>query len=125
MLFFEGVYSVEVENEFGCVASDSISVLERCPVNIFLPNVFSPNGDGVNDKFFVQGNDILSLRLRIYNRWGGLVFESFEESLAWDGEFKGQPAGQGVYTWVLVYEGYNKNGKLRTYNEAGTVTLLR
>ena len=75
---------------------------------IYIPSAFSPNGDGLNDRFSIYGgNGIREIEyLQIFNRWGALVFERKEfppnaEPLGWDGTFKGEPASSGVYIYQL------------------------
>ncbi|MEK7256126.1 MAG: gliding motility-associated C-terminal domain-containing protein, partial [Bacteroidota bacterium] len=84
---------------------------------VYAPNVFSPNGDGINDRFFLQGNDFISVKsLRIFSRWGELVFEAEnmplnEFSLGWDGTFKGEKSGNGVFAWLAEIE--TANGEVK------------
>jgi hypothetical protein len=80
----EGDYMVTVTDEHGCVGADSVYVLERCPTRIFTANIFSPNRDGVNDDFCVQGHDIISLDFNVFDRWGNLVFHSSHPADCWE-----------------------------------------
>jgi gliding motility-associated-like protein len=100
------VYTVTVVDSTGCTASDSVrvGVIKNRPV--YAPNAFSPNGDGVNDQFTIYAGPGVSEieELKIFNRWGGLVFEadSFPPNLpgfGWDGRFRGEPAAIGVYAF--------------------------
>ena len=94
--------------------------------NFYVPNAFSPDGDGLNDVFKVTCNseNISSFRMYIYNRWGALVFESKEISLGWDGEYKGKPASQGVYVYKIEYSiGTSAQDESRL--KSGTVMLVR
>jgi len=86
-----------------------------------LPTAFTPNGDGRNDVFIVRGKDIIKIRLRIFNRWGELVFESKDPNLGWDGTYKGEPQEMEVYDWLL--NATLKNGQ--DVFRKGNVTLLR
>jgi gliding motility-associated-like protein len=83
---------------------------------LYVPNCFSPNGDGVNDRFQVGGiPECISAQLIIFNRWGEVVFE--DSSLhAWNGTMRGQPVPDGVYVYVLRSLGLERYG---------CVTLLR
>ena len=121
----EGEYRVRVRDDLGCFGFDTLYVTDQCPTIVFLPNIFTPNEDDYNDHFFVQGDEIISFHLQVYNRWGGLVYETREVEPGWDGTFNGQNAQTGVYTWILNYEGYEENGKVQSKMEAGTVTLIR
>jgi gliding motility-associated-like protein len=91
------------------------------PPQIFVPNTFSPNHDGINDKLFVRANEPEKLLLRIYNRWGELVFESRSLTIGWDGTFKGEPVDTDVFTYYL--EITCKGGS--EYLHEGNITLTR
>jgi gliding motility-associated-like protein len=87
-----------------------------------MPNVFTPDQDGVNDLFVpVKAQNIASSSLTIINRWGEVVFESSDIQQGWDGMYKGNFLTDGVYFWKLDYEGTNK----QTYHKTGTVSLVR
>ena len=102
------VYYITVSNVFGCKANDSVSIKIRCENNqVFLPNTFTPNGDGVNDVFAVRGVGISNiLSFRIYNKWGTLVFErtnfsANDYSNGWDGTFNSTPLGNDIYIYTV------------------------
>ncbi len=95
-------------DENGCESSDVLLLSIDKERKIYIPSAFSPNGDGRNDRFTIYGgNGIASIDyLQVFNRWGALVFERKEfppnaEPLGWDGSFKGEPAGNGVYVYQL------------------------
>ena len=90
-------------------------------VLIGVPNAFTPNGDGTNDVITVEGEGIVTLTFRIYNRWGELVFESHEQSVGWDGTYNGVPQEVDVYTYTV--EAGMVNGQ--TIPLKGNITLLR
>ena len=69
--------------------------------DFFLPNAFTPNGDGNNDTLFVRGPGISEVNLSIYNRWGELVFETKNKSEGWDGSFNEKEADPGVFVYYL------------------------
>jgi gliding motility-associated-like protein len=121
----EGIYWVRVGSEYGCEGADTIVLRERCPTQWYVPNAFSPNDDGFNDLFSVFGTDIQALRLRIYDRWGALIFESTAADAAWDGAFRGKPVAPGVYIWVADIEGFREDGSLFRTIESGNLTLFR
>ncbi len=114
------VYEVEVTTNQGCSGTGTI-VIALVPNEARVPNVFTPNGDEVNDVFRVYYNARqFSIRqFRVYNRWGQLVFES-NDNTGWDGTFKGQPAASDAYIYQIAYE---IGGELVTLK--GDVTLLR
>ena len=88
---------------------------------IGVPNAFSPNGDGINDKVFVEGKGIVELVFRIYNRWGEKVFETHDQSIGWDGYYKGVLQEVDVYSYAV--EATFINGQ--TVPLKGNITLLR
>ncbi|MFY0254697.1 PKD domain-containing protein [Chitinophaga sp. 30R24] len=101
-------YHVKVTNRFGCEAKDDITIKLVCDNgNIFIPNTFSPNGDGQNDVFYVRGNGMQAIRMfRIFNRWGQLVFEraggsTNDPASGWDGRFKGVPVNPDVFVYYV------------------------
>jgi len=100
-----GTYMVTqiVTSEYGCVDSISSPVEIYPVVTIFVPNAFTPNGDGINDEFFYSGFAIVEERFNFYvfNRWGELVYEAHDFS-AWDGKHKGVNAKEEVYVWRLI-----------------------
>ncbi len=121
-------YTAVVSDTAGCTATDSVLVLVKKRRAVYVPNVFSPDGDGFNDRFYIQaGPEVALLRdFRIFDRWGNLVFETREllpndYAGGWDGTWKGQPAQQGVYVYTFVVE--YLDGTTQRYR--GDVTLVR
>ena len=115
-------YTVTITDEDGCTATDEITIVVQKNRPIYIPNAFSPNFDGHNDFFTIYGGPAAAniQALRIYNRWGALVFEAEgiplnEPTLGWDGIFKGKPMNNGVFAFytyiefvdgeVVLYEG--------------------
>lgn len=121
----EGAFWVEVTDQYGCTGSDSVTLKEICPTRIYVPNAFSPNFDGTNDYFGVFGFHIIEMKLSIFDRWGGLLFETLNPEDQWDGTFKGEPVAVGVYVWQLQIEGYEEDGTIFSEIQTGSVTLLR
>ncbi|RYY88664.1 MAG: PKD domain-containing protein, partial [Chitinophagaceae bacterium] len=122
------LYRVQVTNEYGCSAADSLFIKAFCKeAQVFMPNAFSPDGDGVNDVFMVQGSGILRVKtFRVFNRWGELVFEKNEvppndPRFGWDGRVIGRPAVPDVYVYTV--EVLCENGTPYTYK--GNVTILK
>ena len=104
-------YTLTVEDELGCQASDSIFVNVDLSRPVYFPNAFSPNDDGRNDLFQAYTGPAVRrvLALSIYNRWGGLVYEAENLSatndvLSWDGLIQNSPAPSGVYTYTIEVE---------------------
>lgn len=120
-----GFYTVTASNICG-VDGDSVLVNgHSCFCAIHAPTAFSPNFDGYNDEFqlFYQC-DIVSGTLKIFNRWGDLVFQADSPDQAWDGIFRSKGVPEGVYVWVFDYE-FRDVDRVRTISESGTVTVLR
>ncbi len=87
---------------------------------IFVPNVFSPNGDGMNDLFLISSDGIIEFDLVIYNRWGQVIFSTSAPEIAWDGRTSaGEPASEGTYYYTLVAKSDGAD-----YSQQGTVTLI-
>jgi gliding motility-associated-like protein len=117
-----GDYSVTVTNAYGCKASDTIIVYNNCNSFIYFPTAFSPNDDGANDVFKPRySNDLRSYFIRVYNRWGELVYESEDVNEGWNGIFRDTPQPLSVFVWYAEYA--FQDGKKHT--QAGNVTLMR
>jgi gliding motility-associated-like protein len=94
-------------NIYGCKSTDTICITTFCPGSeVFIPNAFTPDGDGVNDVLFVQGRGIKIIKsFRIFSRWGELVFEKSnfspgDKSSGWDGRIRGKLASPDVFVYV-------------------------
>ncbi|MEZ4948170.1 MAG: gliding motility-associated C-terminal domain-containing protein [Saprospiraceae bacterium] len=95
-------------DENGCKAKDSISFNVDIVRKVFIPNAFSPNGDGINDVFMIFGDipNVAEIEsLQIFGRWGELIFEKKnflpnDETFGWDGYFKNKKMESGVYVYV-------------------------
>ena len=91
-----------------CLASDTMNVGDSCkPTILCVPNVITPNGDGLNDMFepcdTMVINNILEINLQVYDRWGLKMFESSNVFPKWDGNFNGKKVADGVYYWIIKY----------------------
>lgn len=101
-----GTYYVQVTNQYGCMVRDSAQVIEFCPATIFVPNTFTPNGDGLNDVFLPVGKNIADLTLRIFDRWGELLYETNDLNMGWDGTYRGEQVKNDLYVWRMTYRFY-------------------
>ncbi len=121
-------YTVQVEDRYGCRNSGDVNIVVVCgKQNFFIPNTFSPNGDGRNEIFYPKGTGLFRIKsLRIFNRWGEVVFEKRDfapndPSAGWNGTFKGKAASPDAYIYTMEI--------LCDNNEVipvkGNVTLLR
>jgi gliding motility-associated-like protein len=122
------LYTITVTNSLGCTASDEQQISLVCnSEGVFIPNTFTPNGDGVNDVFYPRGQGIRAVRyLRIFNRWGQLVFErtnfnTDDRSAGWDGTYKGQKLAGDVF--VYSAQAVCDNGQ--AVELKGTVMIVR
>lgn len=122
-----GKYNVRlmIHDDQQCMDSVShvVYILDR--ITLFVPNAFSPNGNGLNDEFLAFGQNIDDFECYIYNRWGEEVFHSTDINSGWDGNKDGQPAPDGVYSWVIWYSEDYKLYHMDRKVLYGHVTLLR
>jgi len=114
-------YKITVTDPAGCSVSDSLSVTV-VGNELLVPTGFSPNGDGMNDKFHILNKNLATLDLQVFNRWGELVYETEDPTVGWDGTYKSQKAEIGVYAWQCVY---TLMGDPTTKIAKGNVTLIR
>ncbi len=120
-----GTYWVKVGNQ-QCFGIDSI-LIKPCS-ELWLPNVFTPNSDGKNDRFYpVVTGDILSFKIEIYNRWGKMVYRSDDLQEGWDGTHfnNGSECSEGVYYYVVYYQGIGRGDPPPETKLSGSVTLFR
>lgn len=102
-------------------ATTPFALSSELGASVFVPNVFSPNGDGFNDVLRVRGKGIEELQFIIFNRWGEKVFETSDVNSGWDGTHNGEPMNLSVFVYVL--KGKYKDGKF--FDVKGNVTLMR
>ncbi|RMG67177.1 MAG: PKD domain-containing protein [Bacteroidetes bacterium] len=120
-----GTYAVQLvafDANFLCPDTTVVEFTLLPPGVIYVPNAFSPNGDGINDNFFPKGVGVDWVRMRIYSRWGLHIATLTSMDDRWNGYLpEGEPAPEGVYVWVI--DAVINDGS--TYHRAGTVTLFR
>ncbi|MDB5202566.1 MAG: hypothetical protein JWQ27_1975 [Ferruginibacter sp.] len=121
-------YTVTATNPGGCSSTDNLTVFVLCNgTNVFIPNTFSPNGDGSNDVFFPRGTGLFSIKnVKIFNRWGEVVFQknnfsANDAAAGWDGLYKGQKLLPDVFIYVM--EILCDNNTVLTYK--GNVALIK
>jgi len=121
-----GVYPVTliVENAYGCVDTTERIVQIINEVLIFAPNTFTPDGDEFNQSWFIHisGIDIYDFDLKIFNRWGEVIWESHDPSVGWDGTYKGKIVQEGTYQWIIKCADPVDDNK---YTFDGHVTVIR
>ena len=122
------MYHALIENIYGCTAIDSVYIKTFCEGSqVFIPNAFTPDGDGVNDILMVRAKGIDVVRsLRIFTRWGELVFEKTNfppnsPAYGWDGKIRGVTAPAEVY----VYTAEVTCDNLQTYTYKGNISILK
>jgi gliding motility-associated-like protein len=118
-----GIYHYSVTDGHKCILEGNAEIAKEwrdCAV--FVPNAFSPNGDGLNDLFRVKVQDNISdFNIRIYGRWGQLVYESRDAGQGWDGMQKGTYLPTGSYIWVITYT----DSKHQGIKEQGALVLIK
>ncbi len=118
-----GTYSITVSNECSEDSRSFNVAFEECQCNLFVPSAFTPNNDGLNDTFKpgVQCS-LKEYRLKIYNRYGNVVYESADWQKGWNGKLGSQDLPTGVYIWLMEYR--NPNNK-QLFKKNGTIVLIR
>jgi len=121
-------YLAVVTDTQGCVTYDTLRIsVQVCESYIQVPQAFSPNGDGVNDFFTLFEKNIADYQLRIYNRWGELVYDTRDMnelnnlSKGWDGTFKGKLQNTGTFVYYLTARDLSG----RSFEKKGNLTLIR
>ena len=119
-----GTYEVTIYNGFTCI-TDRVEVVEDCRPVIHAPNAFSPNGNGVNDEFFVFPNEFVDdFEILIYTRWGELVYRSQNRDFRWNGIYRGQLLPPGTYAYIMKFSSA-LDPAFGTIEQYGSVTLVR
>ena len=115
-------YTLTGRTPLGCTGSTTINIKAYKGPELYVPNAFTPNGDGLNDVLHVVAAGVKSFHFfRVYDRWGQLLFSSTDPKNGWDGTIKGQLTGTGTYVWVV--EAVDYLGK--TMQKKGTVIIVR
>lgn len=114
-------YQVKCIDQSGCFVFASVTVFVDNDLIYFIPDIFSPNGDGNNDILYFRGKGVKEFTLTIYDRWGEKIFETSDLTKGWDGYFKGETLNANVFVYYLSVTGYN--GK--TYKSKGDITLIK
>ncbi len=118
-----GIYTVclKAKGQGGCDDSICYALVVSDFALIDVPSAFSPNGDGINDVFYVRGEGVEKMIFKIYNRWGQLMFQTTDLSVGWDGTYKGVPQEMEVYVYTL--DAVLVNGE--EVSRKGNITLIR
>ena len=120
-----GQYLVLATSFENCKSTDSVYIL-WAGKSFFIPNAFTPNGDGLNDVFgaIPRLDYVNQYRISIYNRWGQLIFDTSDLNQGWDGSYQGKPCPLGVYVYRIVYQDFGMGTQENKVME-GTVMLVR
>ena len=112
-------YIVLYEDENGCRAEREVAIIFEGL--IYVPNTFTPDGNGINDYFYAKGGNIKNFEMTIFNRWGELIYESSNLNEKWNGTYNDLPCPDGTYIWKISYEDFEYNKE----DLVGHVNLLR
>ncbi|HTA81972.1 MAG TPA: gliding motility-associated C-terminal domain-containing protein, partial [Bacteroidia bacterium] len=113
-------YTLTVTSDSSCSAQQAITINVSCGT-VFIPEAFSPNGDGQNDYLYVRGDCIKTLHFEIFDRWGNKLFETDDQNIPWDGRYKGEAMNAGSYVYYLTTTLYDGT----TQTKKGNVTIVR
>jgi len=118
-----GVYAVDVVNVCGDTRDSVVVTYQNCACQFHVPTAFTPNNDGVNDIFLPKNYCPFSeYEVKVFDRWGKMVFDSKNAAVGWDGQAGNQPQPSGTYVWELVYRDGVTGGVVL---KKGTVVLIR
>jgi gliding motility-associated-like protein len=117
--FIYSVTAIPVEGGVGQAVSNRVFILKD--PNLFHPTAFTPNGDNLNDNFTVFGQYIVAFEMKIFNRWGELLFTTDDIQSGWDGTFRGNEMPEGTYTFIAHIT--DRAGRI--FKRSGSVVLLR
>lgn len=123
-----GIYALEIST--ACQSRvqqfELVETVENEPSEVYIPNIFSPNGDGLNEEFIVQsGVELLDLDVQIYDRWGNLMFVSNDIQEGWDGTFRNSNVPINSYVYVVEYSTESCDAAIHKKLITGSVSLMR
>ena len=112
-------YTVRITDSHGCKAADNVTVFING--TLYVPNTFTPNGDGINDVFFAMGTEVKTFKMYVFNRWGEDIFEGDRLNGSWDGTYRGEVSPIDTYVWRIDYTENND----QKHTVLGHVNLVR
>lgn len=123
-----GNYFLEIKTDCGLFDSAFEVIDKKCACEIFIPNSFSPNNDGINDIFFPYIEcgliELIAFELKIFDRWGNFVFQTKDIKTGWDGSWRGEKMPQGVYVFSISFEFISpKSGRKQSFKK-GEINLF-
>ncbi len=116
-----GLYTLRVGNTSGCYYSDSIRIKSICKPRLYIPDAFTPDGNGLNDVFKPYALSLQNYHMTIYNRWGERIFETYSTNEGWDGTFNGKEATPDIYIYIIDA----KDLQNKRIVQKGILTLVR
>lgn len=119
-----GTYAVLVTNNEGCTIEVVTEVQDRCEPKLVIPSAFSPDNNGINDMLEMIGLYLTDFDIKVYNRWGEVIFASNNLDNKWDGRYKDVKVQPGVYAWVASYKSVDYPERPK-YKVRGAVTVIR
>jgi gliding motility-associated-like protein len=120
----EGTYHMTMLTNFNCPVSSQIFVKEICIPKLFVPDAFSPNSDGLHDALEIFGKYFKNFEIKIFNRWGEIIFISTDRNIQWDGTYRGEDMPIGTYPWRISYRSiFEDDSDIKILK--GSVTLIR
>ena len=121
-----GTYWLRIDNSNGCHSADTVTISQtKCHCTFYIPNAFTPNQDGLNDLFKpLYHCDLEAYSLRIFNRWGELLYESGDPAEGWNGLHKGHAVKQDIYSYQLGYRPVINGNPQRMIYRSGKVAVL-
>ncbi len=117
-------YRLQVENQYGCTASQPIEVDICCPPRLFVPNVITPDSRDQNSYMNIFGKNFVDMDLTVFNRWGEIIYRTKTPQSPWDGTYLNEPMPMGVYPWIITYKGECPEYAQR-YQLTGDVTIVK
>lgn len=118
------LYAVLVTNAAGCLVRDTVAVSDRCEPRLLVPDAFTPNSDGVNDTFEVFPTYTTDYDIKIFNRWGEIIFASDNAEQKWDGTYRGALYPSMLYPYVISYKSQYFPERPKAYKR-GSILLIR
>ncbi|MEO8150794.1 MAG: gliding motility-associated C-terminal domain-containing protein [Bacteroidia bacterium] len=122
----EGTYWLSIDNTNGCITGDTVEAsIVKCDCNLYVPNAFTPNDDATNELFKpVFDCDFSDYNLRIFNRWGQLIYTTKNKEDGWNGKFNNVSVPQGIYLYAMSYNPVLKGELKNTITKTGTVAVI-
>jgi gliding motility-associated-like protein len=116
-------YIVSTVSGLNCVRSDTVTIYVDRTHSLFIPTAFTPNKDGVNDVFRVKARGVAVFSMSIYNRWGELIYLSYDLHKGWDGTYKRELQAAGGFVYKITYSFFGEETQVHT--QKGAFTLIR